>query len=89
MKTAKKVLPAAVALALAGMAGVAGAGGLAIGTQSGSGTGNAFAGGAAAVEDASTIWYNPAGMTALPVGVSSPSHPHIFLLSLENVERAS
>jgi long-chain fatty acid transport protein len=42
------------------------AGGLGIGTQSGSGTGNAFAGGAAAAEDASTVWYNPAGMTLLP-----------------------
>lgn len=34
--------------------------------QSGSGLGNAFAGGAAAAEDASTIWSNPAGMSRLP-----------------------
>ncbi|MFP5350049.1 MAG: outer membrane protein transport protein, partial [Gammaproteobacteria bacterium] len=27
------------------------------------GLGNAFAGGAAIAEDASTVWYNPAGMT--------------------------
>ncbi|MGB5079779.1 MAG: outer membrane protein transport protein, partial [Burkholderiales bacterium] len=30
-----------------------------------SGMGNAFAGGAAIAEDASTVWYNPAGMTRL------------------------
>lgn len=34
--------------------------------QSGSGLGNAFAGGAAAAEDASTIFFNPAGLTRLP-----------------------
>jgi long-chain fatty acid transport protein len=33
--------------------------------NSGSGMGNAFAGGAASAEDASTVWYNPAGMTRL------------------------
>ncbi|HZE59219.1 MAG TPA: outer membrane protein transport protein, partial [Burkholderiales bacterium] len=34
-----------------------------IAEQSASGIGNAFAGGAAIAEDASTVWYNPAGMT--------------------------
>jgi long-chain fatty acid transport protein len=34
--------------------------------QSGSGLGNAFAGGAASAEDASTIYSNPAGMSRLP-----------------------
>ncbi|GAB4433386.1 MAG: outer membrane protein transport protein [bacterium] len=34
--------------------------------QSVSGLGNAFAGGAASAEDATTIFYNPAGMTRLP-----------------------
>jgi long-chain fatty acid transport protein len=29
------------------------------------GLGNAFAGGAAIAEDASTVWYNPAGLTRL------------------------
>ncbi|HZW24929.1 MAG TPA: outer membrane protein transport protein [Gallionella sp.] len=33
--------------------------------QSGSGMGNAYAGGAASAEDASTIYYNPAGMSRL------------------------
>jgi len=45
---------------------VATASGFAINSQSGSGTGNAFAGAGATAEDASTIWYNPAGMVALP-----------------------
>ena len=66
MKTSGQVMRVCVAAALATLAGTAVAGGLAIGTQSGSGTGNAFAGGAASAEDASTVWYNPAGMTVLP-----------------------
>src|SRR5258706_14374759 len=61
-----KLATIGVCAALGGLASGAGAGGLGIGTQSGSGTGNAFAGGAASAEDASTVWYNPAGMTALP-----------------------
>jgi long-chain fatty acid transport protein len=36
-----------------------------IAEQTASGMGNAFAGGAAIAEDASTVWYNPAGMTRL------------------------
>src|SRR2546427_12320689 len=36
-----------------------------IAENSASGIGNAFAGGAAIAEDASTVWYNPAGMTRL------------------------
>lgn len=59
---------AALAVAYAGFASHSIAGGFAIGTQSGSGTGNAFAGGAAAAEDPSTVWYNPAGMSVLPRG---------------------
>ena len=60
-----------VAAAVAGI-GCAIAGGQALGAgfalqeQSGSGLGNAFAGGAAAAEDASTIYTNPAGMSRLP-----------------------
>ena len=39
------------------------AAGFALIEQSASGMGNAFAGGSAAAEDASTIYFNPAGMT--------------------------
>ena len=56
----------AVGSALAAMAGSAGAAGFAIGTQNASGLGNAYAGASATAEDASTIFYNPAGMTRLP-----------------------
>jgi len=62
----RKLASVAVAAALGGMATGAVAGGFAIGTQSGSGTGNAFSGGAAAADDASVAWSNPALMTLLP-----------------------
>lgn len=54
-----------VAGALLVMSGSAGASGFALLEQSGSGLGNAFAGGAASAEDASTIFFNPAGMSRL------------------------
>ncbi|HQU16042.1 MAG: hypothetical protein B7Z66_01045 [Chromatiales bacterium 21-64-14] len=47
-------------------AGPVQASGFAITEQSGSGMGNAFAGAAASAQDASTIFFNPAGMTFLP-----------------------
>jgi long-chain fatty acid transport protein len=62
----RKLMTLAVATALGGMASSAVAGGFGIGTQSGSGTGNAFAGGAAAADDASVAWSNPAAMTLIP-----------------------
>jgi len=49
-------------------AGQAVASGFALIEQSGSGMGNAYAGGAASAEDASTIYYNPAGMSRLKGG---------------------
>jgi long-chain fatty acid transport protein len=52
------------AFALAG--GHAMGAGFALQEQSGSGLGNAFAGGAAAAEDASTVYWNPAGMSRMP-----------------------
>ena len=60
------LISAAVGAALVAIAGNASAAGFAIGTQNASGLGNAYAGAAATAEDASTIWYNPAGMTRLP-----------------------
>jgi long-chain fatty acid transport protein len=50
----------------AGHAGLAYGSAFALQEQSGSGLGNAFAGGAAVAEDASTIYFNPAGMSRLP-----------------------
>lgn len=59
-----------IAIAVAGIAMMLGAGqafgaGFALQENSGSGLGNAFAGGAAVAEDASTIWANPAGMSRI------------------------
>lgn len=53
-------------LALAGCVDLGQAAGFALVEQSASGLGNAFAGQAASAQDASTIFFNPAGMTLLP-----------------------
>ena len=52
-----------VAGALLAMSGAATASGFALIEQSASGLGNAYAGGAASADDASTVFYNPAGMS--------------------------
>lgn len=57
-------------LAMATATGHAFASGFALQNQSGAGNGNAFAGAAATAEDASTVYFNPAGMTYLPSGHS-------------------
>lgn len=60
-----KILPLAVALVLGGFSGTAAAAGFALIEQSVSGMGNAFAGGAAAVDNASVQFFNPAAITEL------------------------
>ena len=55
-----------VATLLAGFAGLTQAAGFALIEQNASGLGNAYAGQAASAQDASTIFFNPAGMTYLP-----------------------
>jgi long-chain fatty acid transport protein len=59
----------AVAGAFAGGISQAHASAFALIEQSASGLGSAFSGAAAAAEDASTIYYNPAGMSLLPAGI--------------------
>ena len=54
------ILPA---LLLAGFTSNVSGAGFAIAEQSVKGLGSAFSGGAASADDASTVWYNPAGMT--------------------------
>jgi long-chain fatty acid transport protein len=56
----------AAALTLAGCTHLAHAAGFALVEQNASGLGNAYAGQAASAQDASTIFFNPAGMTMLP-----------------------
>lgn len=55
----------ATGLALAGFASLGHAAGFALIEQNASGLGNAYAGQAAVAQDASTIFFNPAGMTEL------------------------
>jgi len=57
---------ASVAAASAVLSGQAGAAGFALLEQNASGLGNAYAGSAAVAADASTIFFNPAGLTLLP-----------------------
>jgi len=56
----------AAGLALAGCASFVQAAGFALIEQNASGLGNAYAGAAAVAQDASTVFFNPAGMTLLP-----------------------
>lgn len=65
MKFNKTTLTCSIAAALAAISGTAAASGFALIEQSASGLGNAYAGGAASAEDASTIFFNPAGMSRL------------------------
>lgn len=55
-----------LALVIAGLAGTVHAAGFALIEQNASGLGNAYAGQAASAQDASTIFFNPAGMVLLP-----------------------
>lgn len=65
MNCKRTLLTGSIAAALATMSGTAAASGFALIEQSASGMGNAYAGGAASAEDASTIFFNPAGMSRL------------------------
>ncbi len=60
-----RIAAAVGTLALLLGAGQAFGAGFALQENSGSGLGNAYAGGAAAAEDASTVWSNPAGMSRI------------------------
>src|SRR5436190_12685650 len=61
--TRTRIATAIGGLAIALAAGHAFGAAFALQENSGSGLGNAFAGGAASAEDVSTIWANPAGMS--------------------------
>jgi long-chain fatty acid transport protein len=72
-----RLAPVACALALTGMASTVHAAGFALIEQSASMMGNAFAGGAASPYDASTIYFNPAGMMHLEKGDQIVAGLHI------------
>src|SRR5260221_3463013 len=61
----KLILRSAPVAVLAALSAPASAAFYQIAEQSASGIGNAFAGGAESAEDASVVWYNPAGMPRL------------------------
>jgi len=65
-QTSSRLIAAGFAATCAASAQIAAAAGFALIEQSGSGMGNAFAGAAATAEDASTVFFNPAGMSYLP-----------------------
>ena len=64
-KLQRRFMALAVASTLGGASTLAAAAGFALIEQSASGLGNAFAGAAATAEDASTVFFNPAGMSQL------------------------
>ena len=78
----KKLMALAIATALGGASGLASAAGFALIEQSGSGMGNAYAGAAAVAEDASTVFFNPAGMSFLQ-GPQVSVAAHVISLSAE------
>ena len=65
MKLTRTKVSGLIAGAMLVMSGTVAASGFALIEMSASGMGNAFAGGAAVAEDASTIFFNPAGMSRL------------------------
>ena len=62
----RKIIALSVSAALVGTSTTASAAGFALIELNASGMGNAYAGQAASAQDASTIFFNPAGMTQLP-----------------------
>jgi long-chain fatty acid transport protein len=65
MKNSNRIMRVCVAAALAGWSAAGSAAGFQLIEQNASGLGNAYAGQAATAEDASTIFFNPAGMSRL------------------------
>lgn len=80
MQFQRNLVAMAVASALGCASGAASAAGFALIEQSGSGMGNAYAGAAASAEDASTIFFNPAGMSKIP-GMQIVAAGHLIDLS--------
>ena len=79
-KSQRNLIALAVASTLAGASTLASAAGFALIEQSASGMGNAFAGAVATAEDASTVFYNPAGMSRIE-GMQVTVGAHLIDLS--------
>ena len=76
-----RAMAASLLGAMACFAGPAQGAGFAIIEHSAQGMGNAFAGGGALAEDASTVWFNPASITRRPNEVQASTH--VILPSFE------
>ena len=83
METGAKFLLRAASAVLLGVSTGVPAAGFQLIEQNASGLGNAYAGQAAAAENASTIFYNPAGMTALPGVVSGTYQSSMNIFSVQ------
>jgi len=77
----KRLLPLLIASALPFAASKAHASAFALSEQGVSGLGNAYAGAAAVAEDASTVWWNPAGMSRLGSGKHLLVGGHVIIPS--------
>ncbi|MFN0040076.1 MAG: OmpP1/FadL family transporter [Burkholderiales bacterium] len=78
----KNTMNTFVLMALGAMSGTAYAAGFALIEQNASGMGNAYAGASAVAEDASTVFFNPAGMSRLE-GKQFAAAGHVIMLSAE------
>jgi len=85
MKTRMTLLLAVVALSLSGQAYAAG---FALIEQSVKGLGTAYSGGAAVAEDATTIFFNPAGMSRLE-GTQATAGLHVIMPSAKFTQTSS
>ncbi len=80
MNSKKSLIALAVVSTFSGVSTVSSAAGFALIEQSASGLGNAYAGAAATAEDASTIFFNPAGMSRIE-GKQITAAGHLINLS--------
>jgi long-chain fatty acid transport protein len=85
----KRLLPLLIASALPFAASKAHASAFALSEQGVSGLGNAYAGAAAVAEDASTVWWNPAGMSRLPSGKHLLFGGHVIMPSTKFTNNGS
>ena len=88
MTSHARIVGFAASLAALVTAGIVQASGFALIEQNVSGLGNAYAGAAAVAEDASTIFFNPAGMTRLP-GMQAVAAVHAIRPSVKFSNTAS
>ena len=85
----QRLLDGCVAVAFAAGVGTVYASGFQLMEQNASGLGNAYAGQGASAQDASTIFFNPAGMTLLPGKNAGTVGINVRLVNLAETMRGS